>query len=111
MALLNWGVVNGGGAFESLMHALVFAEDPTAILFGRPGKDSGQDARSKDGVTVYQAKYYTGMDMACAVKVALAELKKIKKYKRLQIVLENDEAEPFGVIGITKTYSIGNLAK
>lgn len=81
MAMLNWGMVNGGGAFESLMHALVFAEDPTAILFGRPGKDSGQDARSKDGVTVYQAKYYTGMDMARAVEIALVELEKIKKYK------------------------------
>lgn len=81
MALLNWGMISGGGTFESLMHALVYAEDSTAILFGRPGKDSGQDARSKDGVTVYQAKYYTAMDMACAVKVALAELEKIKKYK------------------------------
>ena len=56
MAMLNWGMINGGGAFESLMHALVFAEDSTAVLFGRPGKDSGQDARSGDGLTVYQAE-------------------------------------------------------
>lgn len=81
MAMLNWGMINGGGAFESLMHALVFAEDSTAVLFGRPGKDSGQDARSGDGLTVYQAKYYSGMDMARAVEVAHGELGKIKKYK------------------------------
>lgn len=81
MTMLNWGMINGGGAFESLVHALVFAEDTTAVLFGRPGKDSGQDARSGDGVTVYQAKYYSGMDMEKAVKVAFGELEKIKKYK------------------------------
>lgn len=37
--------------------------------------------------------------------------KKIKKYKRLQFVLENDKPEPFGLISITKTYTIGNLSK
>lgn len=38
--------------------------------------------------------------------------KKIKKYVRLQIILENEGIyEPFGIIGITKTYSVGNFAK
>lgn len=38
--------------------------------------------------------------------------KKIKKYKRLQIVIENDGMfEPFGIIGITKTYTYGNFSK
>ena len=37
--------------------------------------------------------------------------KKVKKYKRLQIVLDNDEAEPFGLVGVTKTYTFGNYAK
>lgn len=38
--------------------------------------------------------------------------KKIKKYVRLQITLENEGLyEPFGILGITKTYSIGNFAK
>ena len=67
MAMLNWGMINGGGAFESLMHALVFAEDSTAVLFGRPGKDSGQDARSGDGLTVYQAKYYSRSTRKCGM--------------------------------------------
>lgn len=37
--------------------------------------------------------------------------KKIKKYKRLQIQVENNKAEPFGITQITKTYTIGNYAK
>lgn len=38
--------------------------------------------------------------------------KKVKKYKRLQIILRNAELfQPFGVIGITKTYTVGNFAK
>lgn len=37
--------------------------------------------------------------------------KKIKKYKRLQIQIENNKAEPFGLTQITKTYTVGNYAK
>ena len=38
--------------------------------------------------------------------------KKVKKYKRLQIILRNAELfQPFGIIGITKTYTVGNFAK
>lgn len=37
--------------------------------------------------------------------------KKIKKYKRLQIQIENNKAEPFGITKIVKTYTIGNYAK
>ena len=37
--------------------------------------------------------------------------KKIKKYKRLQIQVENNNPEPFGITKIVKTYTIGNYAK
>ena len=37
--------------------------------------------------------------------------KKVKKYKRLQIKVENNKAEPFGLTQITKTYTFGNYAK
>lgn len=37
--------------------------------------------------------------------------KKIKKYKRLQFVLENNRAEPFGITNVVKTYYFGNYAK
>lgn len=38
--------------------------------------------------------------------------KKVKKYKRLQIVVENNTIyEPFGLLKITKTYTVGNFSK
>lgn len=38
--------------------------------------------------------------------------KKVKKYKRLQIIVENDALnEGFGILQIVKTFSIGNYAK
>lgn len=37
--------------------------------------------------------------------------KKIKKYKRLQIIVGNDRAEPFALTKVVKTYDVGNYAK
>jgi hypothetical protein len=82
MPALNWGMISDGGVFESLMHAILYAEDLGTILFGRPGKDAGQDARSLDGVVVYQAKYRQGLTMDGAVDLALEELEKIKRYRQ-----------------------------
>ena len=37
--------------------------------------------------------------------------KKIKKYKRLQIIVGNDKPEPFALTKVVKTYEMGNYAK
>lgn len=37
--------------------------------------------------------------------------KKVKKYKRLQFVVENNEPEPFGIISIVKSFVLNNYAK
>ena len=37
--------------------------------------------------------------------------KKMKKYKRLQIIVENNKNESFGVSEIVKSYTLGNYAK
>lgn len=37
--------------------------------------------------------------------------KKIKKYKRLQIIVGNDRPEPFALTKVVKTYDVGNYAK
>jgi hypothetical protein len=38
--------------------------------------------------------------------------KKVKKYKRLQIIIKNDVVnEGFGIFQITKTFAVGNYAK
>lgn len=81
MPSLNWGLIQDGGVQESLMHAILYVEDPNTILFGRPGKDAGQDARSADGTIVYQSKYRDGLKMGEAIKLALQELEAIKKYR------------------------------
>lgn len=72
-------MIQDGGAQESLMHAIQYADDPHTILFGRPGKDAGQDARTADGSVIYQSKYRDSLDMDEAVKLAIDELGKIKK--------------------------------
>ncbi|MBF0528338.1 MAG: ATP-binding protein [Deltaproteobacteria bacterium] len=81
MAIPNWAMIQDGGTFESLVHSILYAEDPETILFGRPGKDAGQDARSADGFVVYQAKYRKDMLMDVALNLAIEELEKIKKYR------------------------------
>ena len=37
--------------------------------------------------------------------------KKVKKYKRLQIIVGNNKAEPFALTKVVKTYEMGNYAK
>jgi len=75
-------MIQDGGVFESLMHCILYAEDHSTILFGRPGKDAGQDARTFDGRIVYQAKYRKGIAMDGAIALALDELQTIKKYRQ-----------------------------
>jgi hypothetical protein len=81
MTDLNWGVIQDGGTFESLMHAILYAKDQGIVLFGRPGKDAGQDARSDDGSIIYQAKYRQSLTMDGAIQIALEELSSIKEYR------------------------------
>ncbi len=37
--------------------------------------------------------------------------KKIKKYKRLQVILESKDAEPFGITNVVKSYIVNTFAK
>lgn len=78
MSINNWGVINNGGVFESLMHAILYAENQSVSLFCRPGKDSAIDAKSADGTCIYQAKYRKDMSMDNAIELAKSELEKIK---------------------------------
>jgi len=81
MSEINWGLITNGGTFESLMHAILFMENASTILFGRVGKDGAQDARSADGTVVYQAKYRSNLNMDGTIELALKELESIKKYR------------------------------
>jgi len=77
----NWGMIRSGPTFEALISMLVFYEDQDARLFGRPGKDGGQDVRSGDGLIVYQAKYHDDEKPSRAFSDAKSELKKIRHYR------------------------------
>ncbi len=79
---INWGVINNGGVFESLMHALLYVEDHSIVLFGRPGKDSGQDARTADGTIVYQAKYRNNGSYSGIESTITKEFEQLEKYRK-----------------------------
>jgi hypothetical protein len=82
MAERRWGAIASGATFESLATTLVFFEDPKASLFGRRGKDGGQDARSGDGTRVFQAKHHESGSAATATTDAKKEAAKIEKYRQ-----------------------------
>lgn len=77
----NWGQIRSGATFESLATTLVFFEDSGAALFGRRGKDGGQDARSSDGKRVFQAKHHQDSSASKAITDAKKEAAKIAKYR------------------------------
>lgn len=77
MSGINWGVITNGATFESMATSLICFEDPDAALMGRAGRDDGQDARSSDRATVYQAKFHRDESPAAAIRDAKKEADKI----------------------------------
>ena len=78
----KWGAITSGAMFESLAATIVLFEEPNASLFGRRGKDGGQDARSSDGTRVFQAKHHESGSAARAISDAKSEAKKVKEYRK-----------------------------
>lgn len=82
MAERKWGVITSGATFEALATTIVYFEDSKAALFGRRGKDGGQDARSGDGTRVFQAKHHESGSAASAISDAKKEATKIEGYRQ-----------------------------
>ncbi|NOK12155.1 ATP-binding protein [Corallococcus exercitus] len=82
MAERKWGSITSGANFEALATTIVYFEDPKAALFGRRGKDGGQDARSGDGTRVFQAKHHESGSAASAISDAKKEAAKIEGYRQ-----------------------------
>ena len=78
MGRLSWSGFDGA-EFESLVHSLLFFEEPGIVLFGRPGKDNGQDAISGDRTHVYQAKYGCVLGIKEAIARSKIELDNVRK--------------------------------
>lgn len=81
MAERNWGLIQNGEVFEALVTAIIFFNDPSTVLLGRPGVDGGQDAKSGDGRIVYQAKFHKAGAAKLALIDAKNEFNKIKNYR------------------------------
>jgi hypothetical protein len=77
-----WGLITSGTTFEELVKTLIYFEDPRAKLFGRRGKDGGQDIRSGDGLRVFQAKHHQDGTAAKAIADAKREVEKIHAYRQ-----------------------------
>lgn len=75
----NWGLIRSGATFESMVTTLVGFDDPNFVPLSRPGKDDGQDVRSSDGTTVYQAKFHKDESAATAIRDAKKEAQKQKQ--------------------------------
>jgi hypothetical protein len=82
MAEPKWALITSGETFEALASTIVFFEDAQAVLFGRRGKDGGQDVRSGDGKRVFQAKHHESPSATLAIADARAEAEKIQKYRK-----------------------------
>jgi hypothetical protein len=77
----KWGLITSGATFQALVSTIIFFEDSKAILFGRPGKDGGQDARSGDGTRVFQMKHHADGSAASAIRDAKEEAANVAKYR------------------------------
>jgi hypothetical protein len=84
----------------------------TMVTIAPPMQTSCQVTIIKDGNERIYIGRFDGSTFALS-NVALDGFtkKKIKKYKRLQFIVENNEAEPFSIISVIKTYIMGNYAK
>jgi hypothetical protein len=78
----NWALIRTGETFQSLVNTLLQFEHPGTHVFGRAGKDGGQDARSADDRIVYQYKYHDKASFAKAIADAKKELVKISAYRQ-----------------------------
>ncbi|KYC34791.1 hypothetical protein WA1_49585 [Scytonema hofmannii PCC 7110] len=77
---INWGLIRSGSTFEDLICSLIRLKDHEARLYVRPGKDYAQDARSGDGLTIYQMKFHQKESTSSAIADAKKEVEKIAKY-------------------------------
>ena len=75
----NWALIQSWEPFQSLVNTLLLFEIPGTRVFGRAGKDSGQDGRSTDNKTVYQYKHHSDPFIREACSCAHRRAKDCKK--------------------------------
>lgn len=84
----------------------------TMVTISPPMQTSCQITLVRDGQDEIYVGRFNGSTFALTDAVLDAfTKKKVKKYKRLQFVVENNEPEPFGIISIVKSFVLNNYAK
>ena len=84
----------------------------TMVTLAPPMQTSCQITLIRDAHDVVYVGRFNGstFSLSDAVLDAFTK-KKVKKYKRLQFVIENNEPEPFGIVSIVKSFVLNNYAK
>ena len=84
----------------------------TMVTVAPPMQTSCQITLIRDANDIVYVGRFNGSTFALSDAVLDAfTKKKVKKYKRLQFVVENNEPEPFGIISIVKSFVLNNYAK
>lgn len=84
----------------------------TMVTLSPPMQTSCQITLKRDGRDVIYVGRFDGSIFSLTDSVLDAfTKKKVKKYKRLQFIVENNEDEPFGIISIVKSFVLNNYAK
>ena len=84
----------------------------TMVTLAPPMQTSCQITLMRDAHDIVYVGRFNGSTFALSDAVLDAfTKKKVKKYKRLQFVIENNEPEAFGIISIVKSYVLNNYAK
>ena len=82
------------------------------VTLAPPMQTSCQITLMRDAHDIVYVGRFNGSTFALSDAVLDAFTKnKVKKYKRLQFVIENNEPEPFGIISIVKSFVLNNYAK
>jgi hypothetical protein len=90
----------------------ILSKKGTMVTVAPPMQTSCQVTVIRDQRDKFYLGRFTGSTFALSEGVLDAfPKKKIKKYKRLQFVIENNEAEAFGIISVVKSFTTGNYAK
>lgn len=84
----------------------------TMVTLAPPMQTSCQITLVRDARDIVYVGRFNGSTFSLSDGVLDAfTKKKVKKYKRLQFVIENNEPEPFGIVSIVKSFVLNNYAK
>lgn len=102
-------IIDDGGAPQ---YYKTLQKKGTMVTISPPMQTSCQITVKKDAWEEIYIGRFDGSTFALSDAVLDAfTKKKIKKYKRIQFIIENNEPEPFGIVSVVKSFILTNYAK